>query len=448
MSRRALSALGALLAVLAAAPLAAAVEPPVPLRAPLPLVPDELAGSGVTPEAAVRVSIDERGIVRKVEVLSIRPSTDYDEVVRQELVETLLKWRYAPQRRDGEPEATTLEWRVRFPGPAEAEKERREDGASGTGLGGVPQGAAGGADAELRRSRILALPRRQRREMLAREVKVARGLLDPDHVHEATSAHVVVQCDADDARVAGLVANDLEGVFHVLATELLPGVDLLSESDPLQVVVYRSHAEYLELTSKVAMYEWSAGYYSPAGLIAFHLEQPSNDAVLSILLHEGTHAFMDRYVVRRGVALPRWLGEGFADYVGNSEIHKGRLVPGKTLRHKYELSVAGVASVTTGGGFDLDAAKTALRKGKGLGVQTLLGASREVFYGEDRDLFYASAWLLVHYLRDGEDGWAESRFPQALVYVAEGYPPATVFRQLYGPLDALDRSFRDYVRKF
>ena len=122
------------LALLAAVPLVAAVEPPVPLRSPLPWVPDELAGSGLTPEAAVRVSIDERGIVRKVEVLSIRPTTDYDEIVRQELVETLSRWRYAPERRDGVPEATTLEWRVRFPASAEAERERREDGGVGAGV--------------------------------------------------------------------------------------------------------------------------------------------------------------------------------------------------------------------------------------------------------------------------------------------------------------------------
>ena len=436
------------LALLGAARLWAAVEPPVPLRAPLPLVPDELAGSGVTPEAAVRVSIDERGIVRKVEVLSIRPTTDYDEIVRQELVETLSRWRYAPERRDGEPEATTLEWRVRFPASAEAERERREDGSVGAGLRGGPGGAVGDADAERRRSRILALPPRQRQEMLDREVTAARGLLDPRHVHEATTAHVVVRCDADDPRAAGIIANDLEALFHALATELLRDVDLLPEATKLQVVAYRSHEQYRELISKVAMFEWSAGYYSPAGLIAFHLEQPSNNAVLSILLHEGTHAFMDRYVVRRGVALPRWLGEGFADYVGNSAIRKGRLVPGKTLRHEYELEAGGVASVTTYGGFDLDAAKTALRQGKGLGVPTLLGASPEVFYGEKHHLFYASAWLLVHYLRDGGADWASTRFPRAMVYVAEGYPPETVFRELYGPFDALDLSFRDYVRKF
>lgn len=439
-------AVAAVLSLLGAAGFAATVEPPVPLRSPLPLVPDVLAGSGVTPEASVRVTIDERGIVRKVEVLAIHPSTDFDEAVRQELVDTLSMWRYAPQRRDGEAEPTTLEWRIRFPAPAEAEKERRGDGGSGSAASFPP--TAAGSDAEQRRSRILALPLRERRELLTKELAVATDLLDSRRRHEATSTHFVVHSDADDPRVGDLVAQDLEALFHTLAYVVLPGIDLLPEPDKLQVVVYRSRDQYQELVSKVAVYEWSTGYYSPAGLIAFHLEQPSNDEVLNILFHEGTHAFMDRYVVRRGVALPRWLGEGFADYMGNSAIHKGQIVPGKTLRHKYELSLAGVASVTTRGGSNLDAARIALRKGEGLGVRELLGASRETFYGEKHRLFYASSWLLVHYFRDGGEGWATDRFPEALVYVAEGYPPETVFRQIYGPVAGLDASFRDYVRKF
>ena len=78
----------------------------------------------------------------------------------------------------------------------------------------------------------------------------------------------------------------------------------------------------------------------------------------------------------------------------------------------------------------------------------MLEASPEIFYGEDRALFYASSWLLVHYLSDGGTGWSTDRFPQLLLYLAEGYPPGAAFRTLYGDPEAADAAFRQYVKSF
>jgi hypothetical protein len=430
------------LALALAAPLAGAVAPPVPLRTPPLLVPFGLAGSALSPEAAVRVSIDARGVVSRVDVLSIEPSSENDERYREELVETLSRWRYAPQRRDGVAEATALEWRVRFPaGSGIAAGER-------PGGGPLVVTAFEDRDAEQRRSEVLALPVRQRLAILESEVAAARAILDPSRTREVATARCVVRSDADDAQVATIVANNLEALFNVLAEELLPGIPLYPERYKLQVVVYRDRASYARLLEELPVYEWSEGFYSPAGLIAFHLELPTSDAATSVLLHEATHAFLDRYIVRRGVALPRWLGEGFAEYVGNSAIRKGRLEPGRAVRGKFELWRGGVARVGTKPGVQIDAAKAALRAGKGLGLVELISASPETFYGEAHDLYYGSAWLLVHHLRDGGEGWSRERFPRLLLYLAEGFTPAAAVATLYGPLEAADAAFRDYVRKF
>lgn len=436
-------AAAALAASLASGAVTAEVLPAVPLRTPPPLVPEETAGRGLAPEAAVRVTLDARGRVERVEVLSLAPSSEFDALFREELIATLSGWRYAPQLRDGVAEGTTLEWRVRFP-PSSAESVPIH------GIGRTLEPAwVPGLDAESRRARILALPEQQRLALLEAETSAALKLLDRDGLQRQASARFLVTTDAGNAEVASGIANNLEAIFNVLAHEILPGIELAPERYKIQVVVYRSRDAYLQLTRELDSYEWSAGFYSPTGLIAFHLEQPSNEAVMSLMLHEATHAFLDRHVVRRGVALPRWLGEGFADYVGNSDVRRGKLTPGKTRRARYELVRAGGARlVETGAAQQVDQARLALRRGEGLGVEELLDASAETFYGENRDLYYASAWLLTHFLRDGSSGWSTERFPRLLLYLAEGYPLATAFAEVYGAPAEVDRTFRAYVRSF
>jgi hypothetical protein len=425
------------LLALAAAPARAAVEPPVPLRTPPLMVPVESAGSGFAPEAAVRIAIDAQGAVTRVEVMSITPSSELDAVFERVLVETLSRWRYAPQRRDGAAEATTLEWRVRFPAKPHAASP------TFTVSGELP-----GADAEAQRSAVLALPLAQQRALLAAQAQRATAALSPSRRHEAASARFVVHSDAADRKVAAIVANNLEAIFNVLATELLPSIPLQPEPYKIQVFVYDAQASYQTLLADMPTYEWSSGFYSPAGLIALHLEHRTSQDVLTVLLHEATHAFMDRHVVRPGVALPRWLAEGFAEYVGNSEVKGGRLVPGKALASRYAFFGGGVARLQTFAGARLDEAKRALRDGRGLGLEAMLGASPAIFYGSDSVLYYASSWLLVHYLRDGGDGWAVERFPAFVLYLAEGYPQRAAFRAVYGDPQAADPAFRRYVKSF
>lgn len=427
------------LVLVAASVVAAEVraDGPLAIHAPPLLVPEETAGSGLAPEAAVKISIDARGKVTKVEVVSIDPSTDQDELFRARLVDTLSLWRFAPATRDGKPEASVLDWRVRF--PARPQQATSVIDASAPLPGG---------DAEQRRSAVLALSQEQRRRLLAAQARIATGALDAKRRYEASSPRFVVHCDADDRKVAATVAGNLEAIFNVLAQELLSGISLQPEPYKVEVFVYRDHTGFEALLREMPVYEWSAGFYSPAGLIALHLEQPSSDAVVSLLLHEATHAFLDRHVVRPGVAMPRWLGEGFADYVGNSQVKGGHLLPGKTLARKFEMQRGIVLNVQTAAGASLEEARRALRAGRGLGVRAMLEASPEIFYGEASSLYYASSWLLVHYLHDGAEGWARQRFPQLLLYLAEGYPQMAAFRSVYGPPESADAAFLEYVKAF
>ncbi len=427
---------GILLLLLAAGSTPAVADGPLAIHSPQLMVPDETAGSGISPEVAVRLSIDERGKVTAVEVRSITPASEYDGLFRERVTETLSSWRFAPATKDGRPVASTLDWRVRFPAKAAISESH--------GFTAPMRGS----DFEERRAAILALTVEARRKLLDLAGQSALAQLDPAKKSEASTARFVVHTDSDQPHVATVIANNLEAIFNVLATELLPEVELQSERYKILVFAYRSRSEYQAFISSYPWSENTAGYYSAVGIIAFDLEQPTNDAVMSILLHEATHAFLDRHILRPGVALPRWLGEGFAEYVGSSAIQNGRLKPGKTLVHKYAFHAGEVASFRTGAGYNLDEARTALRKGKGIGLRELLEASPEVFYGERSRLYYASAWLLVHYLRDASPENATRRFPQLLLYLAEGYPQLAAFRSLYGTVEAADGDFHRYVKEF
>jgi hypothetical protein len=134
--------------------------------------------------------------------------------------------------------------------------------------------------------------------------------------------------------------------------------------------------------------------------------------------------------------------------VGNSKIKGRRLLPGKTQRRAFEMHAGGVTGIQTSTGSALEDVQRAFRRGEGLGVRDLLQASQETFYGDRRELFYESAWLLVHYLRDGAPEWVDGRFPQLVLYVSEGYPGEVAFRKVYGDPADHEVNFGEYVKKF
>ena len=178
------------------------------------------------------------------------------------------------------------------------------------------------------------------------------------------------------------------------------------------------------------------------------MEMPSNEDLLSVMLHETTHAYLDRYIAKPGVYFPRWLNEGFAEYVGNSQIKKRELVPGRTRRTAIYNTPWGAVMAFSSAQFSLEELKRAIRQEKGLSLQRVLEATVTEFYGAARRMYYTTAWLLVHFLRHAQDGWAIEKFPNLVLYVAEGYPALDAFREVYGEPTQFEESFRRYILKF
>lgn len=417
-------------------------RPPVLLRKSFLLTPIETAGTGLAPEVKVRAEIDARGRVVEVAALNVTPASEYDELVRQATRKAISNWRYAPAIKAGKATATTLEWTVKFQA-REASNSLRSGPSGWLSLGSERAGA------ESRRARVLALPLKQRKALLRHQTDIAEKFLDRAHRHRSDSPRFVVVADTPEESVARITAGNLEAIFNVI--QGLFGDRIESQPEPFKIVVYMyaQRASFEQLKRKLGVYEWSAGFYSPAGLFAFHLEVPTMDDLLGIMMHEATHAYVDRHLVTPGFYLPRWLGEGFAEYVGNSEIKKGRLIPGRTAKSKFVLIPGyGAVRAKPTPRMSLEEVKRTIRKGEGLSVEQLTTADHTIFYGEKHSLYYPSSWLLVHFLRHGEPGWAEREFPALMLYAAEGYPVIEAMKTVYGTAPAdLEERFRTYVQK-
>jgi hypothetical protein len=386
----------------------------VPIRAPQVETPIETAGSGLAPEVQ-------------------------DELFRQVTQETLSEWRYAPAIEEGRPIEAVLEWTIQFPS-----RDAPREGFHATHFEDSPGQAKEGFW-----DHVLRMKDEMRVKLLDESGTRAKRHLDAEHRRERGSRRFSVFTDHADPEIATKLAGNFEATYNVVEELLAPVVEPLPERYKVLAFVYKSRSAYMALSREVTNVDWAAGFYSPAGMVAIHLEMPTNEALLNVMLHEATHAYLDRHVARRGIRFPRWLGEGFADYVGNSTIKKGMLIPGRTTRSQIYQTSYGSLMGPSGPALTVDEVKKAVRRNEALSVPEMMNATLETFYGDKRRMYYSMSWLLVHYLRHGQPSWAESEFPTFMLYVAEGYPPAQVLEAVYGSTPSeLNPAFREYVKNF
>jgi TonB family protein len=425
--------------------LAAAAQPgdrrPVPLRNPPLVSPVEAAGTGIAPEVTVKVEVDARGRAAKVEVLKIQPSTALDDAFREQAVHTLSGWRFAPAIEGGAAVPATLQWTILFRPLAEDELPGLPIFTWNPSPFGVLE-----TTAEARSRRVLGLPLQQQLAFLGELARKADSLIAPERRREAETPLFKVVTDSGDAKLTQTVAQNLEAVYGTLARWFGDRIAPAPARGRVLVYLFDKRSTYADF-ARIGGAEQFGGFYSPPGLIAFHREVPTNAELLSALIHETVHAFVDRHLARPGVHLPKWLGEGLAEYVGNSSVQKGHLVPGKTPRVMPILEYG--VFVKTHQAMSFTEVKTAIKKGLAIPLDTLVNAGPQEFYGEKVRLYYPQAWLFVHFLRHGREGWQDDAFPVFLLYMAEGFDPQASFRAAYGSTPSeLETAFREYVRVF
>ena len=416
---------------------------PVAIRSFQLLAPHQLAGSGIDPEVEVRVEIDAAGAVSSVEVLAIEPSSEFDDLLRFQVERSVGGWRYGPARDEaGAAVASTLSWRMKFRSPEEerdAPTRRRFDPQLDVlvSAGALPE----------------AMPQpnlAERARILNRTINVAEKYIDREHRRRRETDRFILISDAEEESTVDVLAGNMEAVFRILHELLDPHVEPLPARFKVVVYLFNDRDSLRRLQEELGGRLPGAGFYHSPGLLAFHQEVRYFDELLHTMLHEAFHAFSDTYLTGPGSDLPRWAEEGMAEYIGNSKVERGELVPGAVDRGRYVIPHGGrgpvrLQSLTT---WNLEEARSALRKGEAPGIAELMEATADTFYGERARHYYGFSWLLTHFLQHGRDEWESAQsFARMLLYLAEGYAGRDALEAVFQATPAeIQAEFERYVR--
>jgi hypothetical protein len=442
--------LAALLSAVAAAAPHAMQAPrehgPIPLYQPELLAPSVAAGSGRRPLVRAKLVIDVSGKVTRVDVAAVEPSSPLDEAFRTAARNGLSTWRFAPAEKDGQAIPSETSVALQFDPPERAED--RDFNASYFWRRAMDNGFE-----SLRyedRARILDLETAARRKIADEFAAKAEALLKKPQRVAAADDWFEVVTDFGGQKQADALLHNLGATYAAMYALLGERIPPLPREERIRAYVFETNAQYRTLVAETAPFEGSMGVYSSAGVLAFHTQHPTVGFFMATMLHETTHAFIDRHMTRRGVQLPRWLDEGLAEYVGASDIKDRKIIPGGHKRRQ-ELGVADGEMLfwRTSSQLRADDAKRAQRQKHALSLNEIVSAGPETFYGKDVDLYYAQGWLAVHFLRHGRPEWAEGAFPKFLLYAAEGYAADQALRTAYG-VDAseLEAAYQKYVKSF
>jgi tetratricopeptide (TPR) repeat protein len=171
-----------------------------------------------------------------------------------------------------------------------------------------------------------------------------------------------------------------------------------------------------------------SGYFQPGhdlNYIAISAER-KGDASYATIFHELVHLFVDGNL--RG--LPLCLNEGLAEYYGTLKISDGgkKITLGKeNAQHLRFLSEKGL-----------------------LPLETLLAVDYGSPYyneGDERSLFYAQSWALVHYLLHQDERNGLERFRKFLNLLAEGASVEDGLKQAFQSNTAeIEKALKDYLR--
>jgi tetratricopeptide (TPR) repeat protein len=165
--------------------------------------------------------------------------------------------------------------------------------------------------------------------------------------------------------------------------------------------LFSTHEEFAEFSTRnTSLSSVPAAFFS-ASLNAIVLYDDENDIYLrQTVFHECSHQFLNRYAHD----VPKWLNEGLAEYFEGWRIS----AEGKLLEKRVSL-------------FDLHLLQDALRRGKGLPLETLVAMEpgtftefRKSFPDLDPYLHYATSWGFVYASLDGANAEDRERILRCL----------------------------------
>jgi Flp pilus assembly protein TadD len=242
---------------------------------------------------------------------------------------------------------------------------------------------------------------------------------------EAQSANFVVYAEDSKGDITKF-SQQLE-LYHQ-AMEMLTGSALPdpSPSNRVTVFVVRNERQVQQLYGAGSQY--IGGFYLPraGGSLAIvprvQLQRGQTDDSMITLLHEYAHHFL---ISNSEQALPRWLGEGTAEFFASAEFQGsgGVSIGMPAFQRADELLYARDVTVEQ----LLDPALYAKASKKGF------------------DSFYGKSWLLYHYLVLGEK--RPGQLQKYLALMASGKSSIEAGREAFGDLRQLDRELDGYLRQ-
>lgn len=240
----------------------------------------------------------------------------------------------------------------------------------------------------------------------------------PANPRRIETAHYVIWSSATDAqtRDVGTATEALRDAY----VRLFPPSQTQREKSIL--VLYRDRAEF-ELHNRSS--PWAEAYYLPPASHAYVATGEANP--YHWMLHEATHQLLHEV---SGFRPPRWVGEGFASYLGASKLTANGLDAGNPDPNAYPvwwlrrhpLSGNRLRDVASGQFVPL----RALLTGKG-------GPDVDRYFNS----YYLCAWSLTEFLlHESGQRYADGY----LRFIAQGGGERE-FEELVGPIDAIEAAW-------
>ncbi len=285
-------------------------------------------------------------------------------------------------------------------------------------------------------------------------IRFADALIDPRYRQSSSTEHFLVISDSHERTAVAILAKDFEAVFAVLRA-ILPISPDTSASDggnKVRAYVFWSAAQYEEFAAFLGekARRTVGAYFEGPGILAFDVETYAEPLARSVMLHECTHAFLHHCVKSENFAIPSWFDEGLAEYVGLSDVKKGKILLG-SYPDTTPIRIPPVVNTFIPSiAFErLSAARRALReKPETVTFDYLLRT--EVGSIEDQEAaneFYGMSWLLVDFLRDGQPSWPGGPFRAFVRDLFGGRPVREALETAYGlPPSRLEQGWREHIR--
>ena len=254
---------------------------------------------------------------------------------------------------------------------------------------------------------------------------LANKLELPANANRHETAHYLMWSSATEsqARDVGIATEALREAYVKLFPPSQP------DTGKLILILYRDRAEF-QLHNRSS--PWAEAYYRPPASHAYVATGAANP--YHWMLHEATHQLLREV---SGFRPPRWIGEGFASYLGASKLTAAGLDAGNPDQNAYPvwwlrrhpMSGNRLRDIASGQFVPL----RALLTGKG-------GPDVDRYFNS----YYLCAWSLTEFLLQGNDRRYADGY---LRFIAKGGGERG-FEEMVGPIDRIEVAwYEDLLRR-